>query len=867
MLDYSAVDAPPGAAWCREWTDRVDAAIAGWLAAHEPVGGIAVVALGSYARGELCPASDVDLLLVHDGWGRSDLEALVRALCYPLWDAGLEVGHAVRTPREAVRAAAERTDTATALSDRRLVAGSPGLADELGDRMSRWLRRNGARLLGDLEAADAERHARAGASPGMLSPDLKDGAGGLRDLHSLRWAAGCLLGEVGLDPLVGARYLGAPDRGELARAGDTLLAARCALHLVLGGRRKGAVGHDRLRLDLQDEAAARLGMADGDVLLRAVGLAARSIAHVHGRTWPLLLADARGGRRRRHPTAESLGDGLWLVDGLVEIDAGGPLPAAAGQGLAAVAGQGLAAVAGHGVAAVAGQGLAADPALGLRAVAAAARRGVHLGRRTAVWLHGEVRRTGPLPWDADARDALVAALREGRGGLGALADADHVGLLTAHLPDYARVRGRPQRNPLHTYDVDTHGLEAVAVLGELARGRHGADGADVWAGLDDADGVVLATWLHDVGKAWQGDHSVVGAAVASDWMRQMGHDAGRTARVAELVRLHLLLPDAATRRDLDDEHEIAAVAGLVGSVETLDGLYLLSLADARATGPAAWSAWKDSLLGRLYRRVRRVLTADADGPVPDRAPAAVLTAARELLGDRGPALDALLPGLPARYLATAGARQVAEHARLLLGLPGRGELRAGRRPGPADGTVTVTVVARAHAGLLADCAGVLAAHGLPVMDARAFTRADGVALDWFVVRDRAGVDWDRALSDLARSAEGRFDVAAAVARREQRRDARPAPLAAPVPVRVRIEQGPERSRVEVHGPDAPGMLYRLARVLADAGTDVLGARVATLGPEVRDVFFVRPAPADPDELSARLVAAAGWGAGPPARVD
>ncbi|HEY8340380.1 MAG TPA: nucleotidyltransferase domain-containing protein, partial [Egibacteraceae bacterium] len=185
-LDPGAITAAPGPAWCRAWTARVDQALREWLDRVDVHGGVAVVALGSYARAELCPASDVDLLLLHDGWAKPDLESLVRALCYPLWDAGLSVGHAVRTPKQAVQAASERIDTATALIDRRLVAGDVGLLDELASRTNRWLRRSGAKLLSSLAVADGERHHRAGALPGLLEPDLKSGRGGLRDLHSLR---------------------------------------------------------------------------------------------------------------------------------------------------------------------------------------------------------------------------------------------------------------------------------------------------------------------------------------------------------------------------------------------------------------------------------------------------------------------------------------------------------------------------------------------------------------------------------------------------------------------------------------------------------------------------------------------------------
>ena len=768
---------------------------------------MAVVALGSYARRQLCPASDIDLLLLHDGWAHRDLEELVRSLCYPLWDAGLSVGHAVRTGREAVRAASDRVDTATALTDRRLVAGDPGLVDDLAARLRRWMRPRSARVLGDLADADSRRHAAAGMHPGMLEPELKEGAGGLRDLHSLRWAAACVLGEVGLDPLVGARYLGATDRRDLAAAGDTLLAARCALHLARGATsdRAGA-GIDRLRLDLQDEVADLLGWGDADDLARRVGLATRTVSHVYGRTWPLLVADARAGRRRRRSAGEQIDEGVALVGGLVEVDTN--------------------------------QSLTVDPALGMRAVAAAAGRGVHLGRATSERLRRQVEQQPRLRWDADSREALLTALRAGPDGVAALEDADHLGLLTAHLPDWARVRGRPQRNALHRYDLDTHCLQAVAELVLIARGSLGERHKQMWEGLADPDTLLLATWLHDIGKAWPGDHSVAGAQVAREWVLRMGFSQRRADRVYRFVRLHLLMPEVATRRDLDDEDELVAVAEQVGDAETLDGLYLLSLADARATGPAANSPWKDMLLAELHGRVRRLLTTDDEHRSAPAGPDAVVAQARSLLRD-DPTLDALLAGLPRRYLHAASPEQVVEHARLLRSPLAAGQLRARPRGGPVDGTAILSVVAADRRGLMADCAGVLAGAGLAVLDARAFTRTDGVALDWFVVRTPEDPDWAAVEEALRDAVSGTLDVAGYVGRRESLRRSR-APAGETVPVEVRFDRRPMATRIEVHGPDSTGMLYRLARVLADEDLDVIGARVATVGEAAHDVFFVRP---------------------------
>jgi [protein-PII] uridylyltransferase len=778
--------------------------------------------MGSYARREVCPQSDIDLLFLHDGWMEPDLQDLVQRLCYPLWDVGLQVGYAVHTPRSAVRAAGERIDTATALMDRRLVLGDPGLLDHAASAYQRWLRRRRGKVLTQLAAADDARHERAGMQPGMLEPDLKAGAGGLRDLHSLRWAAGMVLGELGLQPLVGARYLGATDHQELLRANETLLTVRCALHLV-----SDAPSKDVLRLDLQDDVATRIGARDRDDVLSRVGLAMRAIAHIHGRTWPLLLSDARAGRRRGRPTPVRLDDGVRLVDGMVELDEE--------------------------------RSLRTDPALGMRAVAAAAMQGSHLGRAAVVQLQRDLAAVETLPWDHRIRSAFLTTLRRGPAALAALADADHIGLLAAHISGWARVRGYPQRNPYHRYDLDTHLLQTVAWVKRIAEGDLDSRLSAVYERLNEPDVLLLGALFHDIGKVYPGDHSEVGAQVAARWITEMGFDQRRAQRVARLVRLHLLLPDVAQHRDLDDRREIQAVADRTVDTETLDALLLLSLADARATGPSAYSPWKDGLLVELHARARRALTGGVTG-------AAIAGPAARVEGawarsDEVPngALEQLLAQLPERYLLVADVDQILEHARL-LGRMDATDTAVVSVTAAAPGAANISFVGRDRLGLLADVVGALAGLGLDVLEARAFTRDDGMALDWFVVRTRRTASRPSTAQVIERvesAGRGIADVEAEVRRQEQRWDERPGAETLLIDPVVVIDRDARSTRIEVEGRDGPGVLYRLLRVLADDGLDVTAARVATLGPQVRDVFFVSGVVIDHETLSKRLQSVVG----------
>lgn len=782
--DPGTIDAPLGPAWCAAWTATVDRVLAGKLA--DDAAGVAVLALGSYGRRELCPASDIDLVVLHDGVAADRLDALVGALCYPLWDAGLEVGHAVWTPEEVVDAADADTATATSLLSRRVVAGDRRLAGDVDARLQRWLRDAGTRLLTALAAA-------AGAGPaGRLEPDLKTDPGGLRSLHRLDWAAMCLLGDSDLGALAGARYLMAGAHATLVDSAATLLGARCALHQA-----EGRAG-DRLRIDLHDDVAARLGLADGDVLLRRVGLAMRTIAHAHDRAWPRLQRGVGAGARAQVTPVD---DGVRLVDGLVEPDAD--------------------------------RDPVAEPSLGLRAVAAAAARGTRLSGASAEWLRDRLDGQA-VPWDLASRRALLAVLRAGPHAPAALADADDAGVLSAMLPGWSRVRGRPQRNPFHVYDLDTHLAETVHWLARVAGGELDDAHAACWRRLEDPDALWLGAWLHDCGKAWPGDHSEVGADVATGWVRHMGFGAHRADRVAALARHHLLLADTATRRDLDDPCEIGRVATAVADAETLDALWLLSLADARASGPTTHSPWKDALLATVHRRVRARLQDDAVTPGrPEETAAKARHAA--LTGNAG--LEPLLTGMPQRYLVAASTRQVLAHAELVAA---RGDalLACAWREGEVPGTAVLSVVADDRTGLLADCAGVLAGFGLDLLDARAVTRDDGLAVDWFTVTGGDEAAYQGAADALREAGAGRGDVAGLVAARERRRDARLPREAVLADHAVVLDDDGEQVRIEVTAPNTPGLAYRLTRAAADAGWSIAGLKAESLGAQARVAFFL-----------------------------
>ncbi len=836
----------PGRDWCRAWSLRVDEAIAALSAPAIGPGRLAVAAVGGYGREDLAPASDIDLLLVHEGWSSSDLEAAVRRIVYPLWDAGLTVGYAVRSRKEAI-GAVDDLDTATATMDLRTVAGDVALAKQVRGECLRRLRRRPQRLLEALRDADRDRRVRAGDAAERIDPDLKSGAGGLRDVQSLRWAAGALVGTTGLDPLVAAGYLGASDRPRLVAAESSLLAARVALHLdaaeqaVTGGALSGGAKNEVLRLDLQDRVATRLGYEDVSPhelaphrLLRELYLAARTIDHVHRRAWRLIDADLRRGRRRRTRPSEQQVDGFDLVDGVLRVPDEETLDA---------------------------------PDLPVRLLEVLTGTGAILDRTSATRLrnHSELASTR---WKLDdgLRQRLLGVLWLGRIALPALAELDDVGMLTAVLPEWERLRGRPQRNPFHRYALDRHAWHAAAELGEVVR-------REAWAAttleeVEDREGLLLGVLLHDVGKALGEPHSQTGVPLARAMAERLGARPDSVELVGRLVALHLLLPDAARRRDITDPALARELAAEVGDRQTLACLHLLAVADGRATGPTAWSTWTASLLDSLVTKVRAVLDERHPDEVADGA-VATATAAQQLAAELGSSADAVrghLALLPSRYAAAVSPRAVVRHTLMTASPPGPAEVRTrvtrsgdeddlpgAERPSDAD---ELDVVARDHPGWFAKVAGVVALHGGSIVGADAFTRSDGLAVDTFKVHPPEGTGgswWARVEGDLAEAAAGRLAVRARVARKARTEQHRLSRLPeVQTSVTSQPDAGGRATVVEVHTLDRIGVLYAIATALAELELDIVVARVQTLGHEVLDAFTLRDAdggPLDDDHLA------------------
>ncbi|SCF76236.1 [protein-PII] uridylyltransferase [Streptomyces sp. Cmuel-A718b] len=777
LLQQEARSGPPRRAALARLTDDWLTGLFTAAATRAGVRGAALVAVGGYGRGELSPRSDLDLLLLHDGSADpAAVAALADAVWYPVWDLGLALDHSVRTPGEARKTAGEDLKVQLGLLDARPVAGDLGLVAGLRTAILADWRNQAPKRLPALHELCQERAERAGELQFLLEPDLKEARGGLRDATALR--------------AVAASWVADAPREGLSEAGRTLLDARDALHLTTGR------ATDRLALQEQDQVAAALGLLDADTLLRQVYEAARTVSYATDVTWrevnrvlrarsarPKLRALLSGGLGAK-PTPER----TPLADGVVEADGEVVLARAARP--------------------------ERDPVLTLRAAAAAAEAGLPLSRHLVRHLAATARPL-PVPWPPEAREELVTLLGAGEATVGVWEALEAEGIVTRLLPDWERVHCRPQRNPVHTWTVDRHLVETAVRAASLTRRVH------------RPDLLLVAALLHDIGKGWPGDHSVAGEVIARDMATRIGFDKHDVGVIATLVRHHLLLVDTATRRDLDDPATVQAVAGAVSSASTLELLHALTEADALATGPAAWSAWRASLVADLVKRVGAVLAGEFPDEPDDEAP----SAEHERL-----AIEALRTGEPVLALHT----QPEEPA-------GNGEVE------PVG--VELLIALPDRPGVLPAAAGVLALHRLTVRaaDLRAVElpnevgeRADLLLLSWRVAAEYGSLPQAARLrADLVRALDGSLDIRARLAEREAAYPRRRGVKAPPPRVTVAAAGSRRATVIEVRAQDAPGLLHRIGNALEGSAVRVRSAHVSTLGANAVDAFYVTGTDGEP----------------------
>ncbi|UQA55687.1 [protein-PII] uridylyltransferase [Polyangium aurulentum] len=792
---------------------------------------VALGGVGGYGRSAVALRSDLDLrILARDV---STAAAVAEALLYPLWDMGLAIGHQVVTLDDLMDAARTDLPTATSLLDYRHVAGDRALSDELKRRGDAGLFAHSElpRFLKRLEDEIRVRHERFGGSVYLLEPDVKNGAGGLRDLDVALWAAKARFGVFELDDLVRVGALLPREAAEIAAAREMLWRIRNLLHAHAGRR------SDRLTFDEQETIASLLFYGEGgeavEKMMSDYYRSARSISRV----LDTLLARAAPVLTRKKPREEELGGGVRMFDGCVTF--GEP------------------------------DLIARDPALAFRMLSAAVERRAPL----LPWARDTIARAAADPAWAEALRASTEAARLFRAlvtsceetrlkGGSAIREMHDLGLLVAMIPEFSPVVGRVHHDVYHVYTVDVHSVAAVDRLAELVRGELGAEfslACRLAAETTRKTMLFFATLLHDVGKAIGGkDHSQRGALMSDDILRRLGFPPEEVAAACNLVRQHLLMYHVATRRDLDDPATIEEFLRDVPDEETLADLFLLTVADLSTTSPTSMTSWKARMLDELYLAAHRALAGIAgDDQRSARAMAAVLdeTGALPATTDaereaRREFVKTYLASMPERYLLSNAPAAIAAHAEVAREHADRAvsvALVPSRHPQAAE----ICVIAADRPGLLASITAALTASRLEVHAAQINSRSlpDGSvqAVDLFWVRDRVeGVEGvERALPGLVRDLDAVLCGRVAPAELASKRKGSSLRDRSTPKVRTQVSlddrASPRYTVIEIMTRDRPGLLYAISDALYRLGLSIAVAKINTEGTRVADVFYVSDA--------------------------
>ncbi len=796
---------------------------------------LALVAVGGYGRGELAPHSDVDLLFLIPYKETPRSQQVIETILYLLWDLGLKVGHAVRSVDDCLRHAKADMTIRTNLLERRFLCGDRELFEELRQRYRRTLQGGTGIDFIDAKLAERDRrHERLGGSRYVLEPNVKDGKGGLRDLHTLFWIAKYLYRVNDIAELVESGVFTRREVQRFAKAEDYLWTLRCFLH-YLAGRPE-----ERLTFDLQKDIAPRMGYKahagtqDVERLMKRYFLVAKDVGALTGifcaaleaeQKRPSKISLARLARRRPIDGFPLEGDRLTVASARV---------------------------------------FEKNPLEMLRIFKVAQAHELDIHPRALHWITRNLRRIdGGLRRDPAANAIFMDILTSEKNPEWALRRVNEAGVFGRFMPDFGRVVAQMQYNMYHHFTVDEHTIFAIGILNAIEQGKLAEEvpiASEVVHKVLSRRVLYLAILFHDIAKGRPGDHSLTGAEIAHKLCPRLGLSPEETETVAWLVLHHLAMSNTAFRRDLDDPQTIHDFTELVQSMERLRLLLVLTVADIRAVGPKTWTSWKAVLLRELYWRSEEVLSGGLATEAWEQRAEAARARLREALGD-WPAIeleDYLARGDPAYWLTFDHAAHL-RHAGLVREAEGAGrDLIVDTRIDSYREVTEVTVYTPDQPGLFSKIAGALAVSGATIDAAKICTLTNGMALDVFYVRDVTGGPLARPdkLARLSARIEqaiaGRLKTDEELARR-----------VSPIPSRYSVFQVQSRvlvdnkasaghTVIEVNGRDRPALLYRLTQALTELGLTIRTAKISTYGERVVDVFYLQDATGGkieaPDEL-------------------
>ena len=789
---------------------------------------MAVIATGGYGRGLLAPGSDVDLLFLlpykQTAWGESVVEYMLMLM----WDLGQKVGHAVRTVDQTIRYANADMTIRTSLLDTRLILGDRGIASELDRRFAAEVVRGTANKFFEAKLAERdERHRRSGASRYLVEPNIKDGKGGLRDLHTLHWLARYLAIGAGNGDRKQPDIFTPAEQTRFRRSEDFLWTVRCHLHFLAGRP------EERLSFDRQPALAARLGYVDRGGL-RAVERFMKHyflVAKDVGDLTTILCGTLEMQQLVRAPTLDALLGPLgWRTRRRIRktsdfrIDNGRLNVADA-------------------------KAFERDPVNLIRffAYAEEAHAFIHPAALRLIWqslrlIDEKVRN------DPEANRIFLSLLTAPGNPEATLRRMNEAGVLGRFVPEFGAVVSMMQFNMYHSYTVDEHLIRTVGVVSQILRGEAGKVhplSHRLIPSLENPRVLYVAAFLHDIAKGRAEDHSIAGARVARHLCPRFGLADDETALVEWLVLHHLDMSTIAQSRDLSDPKTTRDFADIVETPERLRLLLMLTVADIRAVGPTTWNGWKGQLLRTLYYETLPVVEgrhqkADAS----ERIEAAKAALRRAVTGVPPAILEHFIKRHYDDYWLRTDTRRQLDHLKLAAESSARSAKFATHYATDAFTAVTeLTILAPNHARLLSLFAGACAAAGANIVGAHIATTRDGAALDTFLLKREFEHDEDeqrrarRIGETIEKLLRGEITLGQMLGKR---RDVKGPLQAFNVQAETVIDNGvsDQFTVIEVVGLDRPGLLYEVTAALSDLNLDITSAHITTFGERAVDAFYV-----------------------------
>jgi [protein-PII] uridylyltransferase len=789
---------------------------------------MSVVAVGGYGRGTLAPGSDIDLLFVlpykQTPWG----EQVVEYILYVLWDLGLKVGHATRNIDECIRLSRADITIRTSILEARFVWGDLRLFDDLVKRFDEEVvRSTGAEYVQSKLAERDERHRKAGESRYLVEPNIKDGKGGLRDLHTLFWIAKYYYRVRTGEELIEHGVFTAEEYGQFRKAEDFLWAVRCHMHFVTGK------AEERLHFDIQREIAQRLGYTSHPGLsaverfMKHYFLVAKDVGdltrifcsaleeeqakHVPGFN-RLFLNFSR--RKKKLP-----GTSDFIVDN-------------------------------NRVNVAADDVFAKDPVNLLRLFWLADKHGleyhpdaIKLVRRSLKLIDRNLRR------DPEANRLFLDILTSDRNPELNMRRMNEAGVLGKLIPDFGKIVAMMQFNMYHHYTVDEHLIRCIGVLSELEHGdseKLHPLSHSLMPGLKGLRELLYtAVLFHDIAKGRPEDHSEAGARIARRLAPHMGFNASDAETIAWLVENHLVMSMTAQTRDLNDRKTIEDFAAKVQSVERLKLLLVLTVCDIRGVGPGVWNGWKGQLLRTLYYETELLLTGGFSEVAREtRAAAAKERLLEALNGWSERDAKRLVKLHYDNYLLTVDVKDQLRHAEFIRQADAdRKSLATMVKTHQFEGVTEITVLAPDHPRLLSVIAGACASAGGNIVDAQIFTTTDGRALDTILISREFDMDEDerRRAERVGKLIEdvlsGRTWLPEMIEKRTKPKRGAKAFSIEPY-AELRNTLSNRFSVIEIEGLDRPGLLSEITGAISDLSLDIASAHITTFGEKVIDTFYV-----------------------------